>query len=111
MTSSEAMLGAKPIKVVDKLPSPEEVFNVPKLTWGNMITKVLGPAAIPLGMAIGSGEWLMGPAVTAAYGTGLFWLIWIAMILQTVYNCWWARMVVMTGEPINVLLARIPPKN
>ncbi|MEM1898512.1 MAG: Nramp family divalent metal transporter [Sulfolobales archaeon] len=111
MTSSEAMLGVKPIKVVDKLPSPEEVFNVPKLTWGNMITKVLGPAAIALGMAIGSGEWLMGPAVAAAYGTGLFWLIWVGMILQTVYNCWWARMVVMTGEPINVLLARIPPKN
>ncbi len=110
-SSEEIMLGAKPIRVVDKLPTPEEVFNIPRLTWGNMMTKVLGPAAIPLGMAIGSGEWLMGPTVAAGYGLGLFWLVWVAMILQTVYNVWWARMTAMTGEPINVLLARVPPKN
>jgi Mn2+/Fe2+ NRAMP family transporter len=105
------MLGVKPAKLLDKLPTPEEVFRLPKLTWGNILTKVLGPAAIPLGMAIGSGEWLMGPSVAAAYGLGLFWLVWVGMIQQTVYNCWWARMVVMTGEPINVLLARVPPKD
>jgi Mn2+/Fe2+ NRAMP family transporter len=112
-SSSEEMVmfGTKPIRVVDKLPTPEEVFRLPKLTWGNIFTKVLGPAAIPLGMAIGSGEWLMGPSVAAAYGLGLFWLVWVGMIQQTVYNCWWARMVVMTGEPINVLLARVPPKD
>jgi Mn2+/Fe2+ NRAMP family transporter len=113
MSSSEEMVmfGTKPIRVIDKLPTPEEVFKLPKLTWGNILTKVLGPAAIPLGMAIGSGEWLMGPSVAAAYGLGLFWLVWVGMIQQTVYNCWWARMVVMTGEPINVLLARVPPKD
>jgi len=111
LSSETVMLGTKPIRVIDKLPSPEEVFKLPKLTWGNILTKVLGPAAIPLGMAIGSGEWLMGPSVAAAYGLGLFWLVWVGMIQQTVYNCWWARMVVMTGEPINVLLARVPPKD
>ncbi|MCS7108856.1 MAG: Nramp family divalent metal transporter [Sulfolobales archaeon] len=108
-TSEQAMLGARPVRVIDKLPSPEEVFNLPKLTWGNIFTKVLGPAAIPLGMAIGSGEWLMGPAVAAGYGLGLFWLVWIGMVIQAVYNVWWARMVVAVGEPINVLLSRIPP--
>ena len=58
MSSSEEMVmfGTKPIRVIDKLPTPEEVFKLPKLTWGNILTKVLGPAAIPLGMAIGSGE-------------------------------------------------------
>jgi len=113
MSSSEerVMFGAKPIRVIDKLPTPEEVFKIPKLTWSTIMTKVLGPAAIPLGMAIGSGEWLMGPSVAAAYGLGLFWLVWVGMIQQTVYNCWWARMVVMTGEPINVLLARVPPRD
>ncbi|MEM2443939.1 MAG: Nramp family divalent metal transporter [Sulfolobales archaeon] len=110
-SSEEITLGTKPIRVVEKLPTPEEVFNIPKLTWSSMVTKVLGPATIPLGMAIGSGEWLSGPAVTAGYGVGLFWLVWVTMVIQTVYNCWWARMVVMTGEPINVLLSRVPPKN
>jgi len=105
------MLGVKPAKLLDKLPTPEEVFRLPKLTWGNILTKVLGPAFIPLGGAIGSGEWLMGPAVAAAYGLGLFWLVWVSMVLQTAYNCWWARMVAITGEHIYVLLSRIPPKN
>jgi Mn2+/Fe2+ NRAMP family transporter len=113
MSSSEEMVmfGTKPIRVVDKLPTPEEIFKIPRLTWTNMFAKVFGPSFIVLGGAIGSGEWLMGPAVAAAYGLGLFWLVWVGMIQQTVYNCWWARMVVMTGEPINVLLARVPPKD
>jgi len=105
------LLGAKPIRVLERIPTPEEVFNLPKLTWSNMLTKVLGPAAIPLGMAIGSGEWLLGPQTAALYGLGLLWLVWVGMLLQTVYNIWWARMVVITGEPINVLLARVPPRN
>jgi len=41
MSSSEekVMFGTKPIRVVDRLPTPEEVFRIPKLTWGNILLR------------------------------------------------------------------------
>lgn len=56
-----------------------------------MITKIMGPAMIALGAAIGSGEWLMGPAVAVLYGMGLFWLVWVGCFLQTIANIGWFR--------------------
>ncbi|MEM1546565.1 MAG: Nramp family divalent metal transporter [Candidatus Methanomethylicia archaeon] len=110
MTSPEqGMLGVRPIHIADRLPTPEEVFKVSRLDAKSLLTKVLGPAAIPLGMAIGSGEWLMGPSVAATYGLMLFWMVWIGCVLQTIYNISWARLSVATGEPPIVLLNRIPP--
>jgi Mn2+/Fe2+ NRAMP family transporter len=113
MSSSEEMVmfGTKPIRVVDKLPTPEEIFKIPRLAWTNMFAKVFGPSFIVLGGAIGSGEWLMGPSVAAAYGLGLSWLVWVGMIQQTVYYFWLVRLTAMTGEPGYILLARLSPKN
>lgn len=88
-----------PLEVVDKLPTPEEVFNVPKITRGNLVTKIMGPALLALGGAIGSGEWLMGPTVTAGYGLLLFWLVLTGCLLQTVFNVSFARVTLATGEP------------
>ena len=42
------------------------------------ILKSVGPGVIGLGLAIGSGEWLLGPAVVVNYGVVL---LWIAMSL------------------------------
>lgn len=49
-------LSTRPIEVVDECPAPEEVFKVPKLVTKALVLRVLGPAAIPLGVAISSGE-------------------------------------------------------
>lgn len=62
-----------------------------------------------MGIGLGSGEWIMGPSVTARYGFGLFWLIWLGVVLQTIYNILWVRLVVVTGEPPGVLFSRIWP--
>ncbi len=42
-----------------------ELWDAPRFTWRNWIF-LLGPALLSGGSAIGGGEWLMGPAVTAA---------------------------------------------
>jgi Mn2+/Fe2+ NRAMP family transporter len=109
MSGETFKFGIEPIEVIDKLPTPEEVFGVPKLTTGNLITKVLGPAAIVLGVSIGSGEWLMGPSVAAAYGLYLFWLVWLGALLQTIWNCSFARITIATGESATRYLNRVPP--
>ncbi|MEM1546573.1 MAG: Nramp family divalent metal transporter [Candidatus Methanomethylicia archaeon] len=109
MSRETFKFGIEPIEVIDKLPTPEEVFGVSKLTTGNLITKVLGPAVIVLGVSIGSGEWLMGPSVAARYGLYLFWLVWVGAFLQTVWNCSFARITIATGESATRYLNRVPP--
>lgn len=107
--SSETIpLGAKPIGVVDRIPTPEEAFNLTKLDTKALVLKVLGPAVIALGLAIGSGEWLMGPSVAARYSLLLFWIAIVSIVLQVFYNYTWARLTVATGEPPVVLLGRLP---
>lgn len=90
-----------PLEVTD-LPSP------PPLTWGNVL-RIIGPSAIVLGVAIGSGEWLIGPSVTAQYGPGLLWIATVSIILQTVLNLEMVRYTMYTGEPIFVGMARLRP--
>jgi len=105
---SEIILGARPIGIVDKIPTPEEAFNLTKLDAKALVLKVLGPAVIALGLAIGSGEWLMGPSVAAKYSLLLFWIALISIILQVFYNYTWARLTVATGEPPVALMGRLP---
>jgi hypothetical protein len=45
---------------------------------------VVGPGVIVLGAAIGSGEFLLGPAVFVRYGFSLLWITVIATVLQTI---------------------------
>ena len=61
---------------------------------------MIGPAAILLGTSIGSGEWLIGPAATVRYGTGLLGIVTVAVLLQTIFNTEVMRYTVSTGEPI-----------
>jgi hypothetical protein len=104
-------LGEGPtLEVVDRLPTPEEVFKVPKLTGWKLFATVFGPSFTALGGALGSGEWLMGPAVTVTYGTDLFWFIWIGCMFQTIYNIAFCRFTMLTGEPALVYFARVHPR-
>lgn len=101
---------SRPELPLDDLPSPETVFKVPHIGFKQMLTLVLGPSMIALGVSIGSGEWLLGPLAAAKYGfIGIGWIILVSAILQTFYNVEVARYTVATGEVPIVGFTRTPP--
>ena len=61
------------------------------------------------GAAIGGGEWLTGPVVTARYGGSLLWLATLSILGQVVYNVEVSRYTLYTGEPIFAGKFRTPP--
>lgn len=71
----------------------------PAFTFRNVI-RTIGPGVIGLGVAIGGGEWLLGPAVVVTQGPGLLWLTIVAVLLQAVLNLEMGRYTLYTGEPI-----------
>lgn len=92
------------LETVDKIPTPEEVFKIPKLTWNKKIVALWGSAVIALGVSIGSGEFLLGPSLAINIGLGLLWLVPIGAILQTAFIYGWVKIVTATGEtPITTM--------
>lgn len=61
---------------------------------------VVGPGVILLGAAIGSGEFLLGPAVIVKHGPSILWIATCAVILQTLFNQEVMRYTLATGEPV-----------
>src|SRR5262245_17802998 len=61
---------------------------------------VVGPGVIVLGASIGSGEFLLGPAVFVKHGLTLLWLTLVAIAFQAIFNTEIMRYVVATGEPV-----------
>jgi hypothetical protein len=76
-----------------ELPAP------PEFRWRNW-TAMLGPGLVMGAAAIGGGEWLTGPVVTARYGGALFWLATLSILAQTIYNVEISRYTLYCGEPI-----------
>ncbi|MDQ3947173.1 MAG: Nramp family divalent metal transporter [Actinomycetota bacterium] len=100
-----------PLDVAD-LPTPEEVFGVPKVGPKEAIKYAIGPSLIALGIAIGSGEWLIGPQAVGKSATGFIgigWIITVSALLQVVYNIEVSRYVMATGEVPVVGFGRVPP--
>lgn len=64
------------------------------------LVRVIGPGAILLGLSLGAGDWLLGPAVAAAYGTSLLWICTLSILFQGVLNAEMARYTLATGEPV-----------
>ena len=60
---------------------------------------VVGPGVIVLGLSIGSGEFLLGPAAFVNHGLGLLWVTTAAVLLQTFFNLEVMRYTLATGEP------------
>lgn len=60
---------------------------------------VVGPGVIVLGASIGSGEFLLGPAMFVRYGLTLLWIAAVGALLQTVFNTELMRYTMATGEP------------
>ena len=81
----------------------------PPPTQGLRILGVIGPGVILLGSAIGSGEWLIGPAVMVKYGLALLWVTSAAVLLQTIFNTECLRYTLYTGEPAVIGFMRTRP--
>ena len=93
-TNERVAGGALPDWEVAELPEP------PKYQFSKAFRSILGPGIIALGGSIGSGEWLLGPAITAQYGGRLLWIATIAIILQVILNTEAIRYTLYTGEPM-----------
>jgi hypothetical protein len=102
-------VGRPPLKV-DDLPEPETVFGVSRIGRRTLITLVLGPALIALGLSVGSGEWILAPLAIGTEGwVGIGFVALISILLQTLYNLEIGRYVVATGEVPSLGFGRIPP--
>src|SRR5262245_16455027 len=76
-----------------------ELPEAPRFEWRNW-WHFLGPGLLMGGAAIGGGEWLTGPIVTAKYGGSLLWLASLSILGQIIYNIEISRYTLYTGEPI-----------
>jgi Mn2+/Fe2+ NRAMP family transporter len=70
---------------------------------------VVGPGVIVLGLSIGSGEFLLGPAAFVKHGLSLLWVALVAVLLQTLFNLELMRYTVATGEPVFTGFMRTRP--
>src|SRR5678815_4040089 len=100
-TPPEARSGLDPwrIDVLPPAPRPRG------LGWFSAI----GPGVIALGVSIGSGEFLLGPAAFVKYGLSLLWVVGVAALLQTLLNVELMRYTMATGEPIFTGFMRTRP--
>jgi hypothetical protein len=69
----------------------------------------IGPGVIVLGVSIGSGEFLLGPAAFVKYGLSLLWVVGAAALLQTLLNLELMRYTMATGEPVLTGFMRTRP--
>jgi len=86
------------------LPTPP---NPKGLQW----LGVVGPGVIVLGVSIGSGEFLLGPAVFVKYGLALLWITSVSVFLQTIFNTEVMRYTLATGEPVFTGFMRTKPSS
>ena len=70
---------------------------------------VCGPGVIVLGVSIGSGEFLLGPATFVKHGLSLLWVTLVAVFFQTIFNTELMRYTVATGEPVVTGFMRTRP--
>ncbi len=85
-----------------------ELIDAPVFTKKNLLA-MIGPGLVMGASAIGGGEWLAGPAVTAKYGAALLWVATVSILVQVLYNIEISRYTLYTGEPIFTGKFRIPP--
>lgn len=66
---------------------------------------------IALGVSIGSGEFLLGPAAFVQHGLSLLWVVIVAVTLQTIFNTEVMRYTLATGEPVFTGFMRTRPSS
>ncbi len=107
MTDSTAPSASSPTDFVPPHPGSQqmprwdggELPDAPVFQMRNW-TAFIGPSMVMAAAAIGGGEWLTGPLVTAKYGGALLWLSTLSILGQVVYNIEISRYTLYTGEPI-----------
>src|SRR6187551_1006328 len=85
-----------------------ELIDAPIFSSRNLLA-MIGPGLVMGASAIGGGEWLAGPAVTAKYGGALLWVATVSILCQVIYNIEISRYALYTGEPIFTGKFRLPP--
>ncbi|MBI1727696.1 MAG: Nramp family divalent metal transporter [Candidatus Rokubacteria bacterium] len=80
----------------------------PPYTLRNVV-RIIGPSAILLGLSLGSGDWILGPAATARWGPGILWICTLSVLLQALLNTEMARYTLATGESIFAGFMRVAP--
>lgn len=103
LMSVEARSGLPPW-IAAELPLPPRPVG---LGW----LRAVGPGVIVLGVSIGSGEFLLGPAVFVRYGFSLLWAVIVAIIFQTIFNTEVMRYTLATGEPVCTGFMRTRPSS
>jgi len=73
--------------------------------------KAVGPGIIVLGLSIGSGEFLLGPAAFVRHGLSLLWIAFVAVYFQTIFNTELMRYTLATGEPVFTGFMRTKPSS
>jgi Mn2+/Fe2+ NRAMP family transporter len=71
--------------------------------------KTLGPGVIMASLAIGSGEWILFPAVVAAFGPALLWAAALSCVLQAVLAVESMKYPVYCGQPVHKAIQKLPP--
>jgi hypothetical protein len=72
---------------------------------------VVGPGVIVLGVSIGGGEFLLGPAAFVRYGLSLLWVTLVSVFFQTLFNTELMRYTLATGEPAFTGFMRTRPSS
>ncbi len=85
-----------------------ELIPPPGFGWRQW-AELIGPGVLVAGSAVGAGEWLFGPAVTAQYGGTFLWLASLSILFQVAYNLEVMRYALYCGEPIFIGFFRTPP--
>jgi hypothetical protein len=85
-----------------------ELIPPPALGWRHW-AELIGPGVLVAGSAVGAGEWLFGPAVTAQYGGTFLWLATFSIVFQVIYNLEVMRYALYCGEPIFIGFFRTRP--
>lgn len=69
--------------------------------------KSIGPSFILLGLALGSGELIMWPYLSAVWGMGLIWGAFLGISFQYILNCEIMRYSLARGESVFVGLRKM----
>ena len=74
---------------------PADLPEKPGSFW-----QLVGPGAVLVGLAIGAGELIIWPRLTAMYGAGMTWAAVLGVLLQLAINMEVGRYTLATGESI-----------
>jgi hypothetical protein len=85
----------------------DEGFRVTDLPKTPKLSHIIGPGAILLGAALGSGETMFWPTLIAQNGWWLYWAFWIGVITQFFITTEIQRWTIATGESIFQGLGRL----